>query len=109
MTNAHVLGMLDPKAGPPRKVEVILDSGLAEERSFPAEVVAVERGFDLAILRVVPPAGPGPWPDPLSVVAAGKLLETAKVYVIGYPFGENLGKNVTVATTTVSSLRRDKA
>ena len=29
------------------------------------------------------------------------------MYVIGYPFGEQLGKNVTVSTSSVSSLRYD--
>lgn len=107
MTNAHVIGMLKPNAPPPESVEVILNSGLKEERVISASIVCVDRSTDLAVLRV---EGKGPdtgWPKSLPVLPAAKLKETQDVIVIGYPFGETLGKNVTVSTSTVSSLRSD--
>jgi hypothetical protein len=45
-------------------------------------------------------------PEPLAVKHSAGLLETQAVYVVGFPFGENLGTNITVSQTTISSLRK---
>jgi hypothetical protein len=37
-----------------------------------------------------------------------RLIETQQVCVFGFPFGERLGKNATVSTSAVSSLREDQ-
>jgi S1-C subfamily serine protease/WD40 repeat protein len=107
LTNAHVVGMLEEDSKPPRTVQVVLNSGLADEKSTSAAVVTVDRTSDLAVLRVAPIVGTS-WPAQLPIGSARELQETQKVYVIGYPFGERLGKNVTVSESSVSSLRTNQ-
>jgi hypothetical protein len=102
LTNAHVLGMLDPASRLPVKVEVVLNSGEAKSRTLVGKVLGVDRGTDLGVLRV---EGKD-LPAPLKVGSADKLTETQGLFVFGFPFGEDLGKNITVAKTTVSSLRK---
>src|SRR5204863_6844580 len=48
LTNAHVVGMLDPESPPPATIDVVLDSGLRSERSYRGSVVTVDRDSDLA-------------------------------------------------------------
>jgi len=103
LTNAHVLGMLKPDARLPQRVQVVCDSGEPSERTFAAEVLGVDRSSDLAVLRV-----PGDdLPDPLEVKSARNLAELQKVFVFGFPFGEQLGKNITISESSVSSLRKE--
>jgi V8-like Glu-specific endopeptidase len=103
LTNAHVLGMLNPDSRRPSRVEAIYRSGLPGSRTFTAEILGVDRSSDLALLRVTADK----LPEPLTVRSAKDLLETDTVYIIGFPFGESLGKNVTVSKSSVSSLRTD--
>lgn len=102
VTNAHVLGMLQSGSAKPRTVEAFLNSGERDEKLVNAEFVGVERGHDLALLRI-PSAG---LPPPLPVRSADTLYETQPLWVTGFPFGEQLGKNVTVTACPVSSLRK---
>jgi hypothetical protein len=104
LTNAHVLGMLRADARPPQSVQVLCSSGEKDERAFPAEVLGVDRASDLAVLRV---HGDN-LPDPLEVKSAKTLTELQKVYVFGFPFGDQLGKNITVSESSVSSLRKNQ-
>ncbi len=104
LTNAHVLGMFKADSRRPAKVEVVLRGGEKDERTLPARILGVDVGSDLAVLRVEG----GPLPEPLEVAAADELLETQAVYVFGFPFGSRLGRAITVSTSSVSSLRRDK-
>jgi S1-C subfamily serine protease len=104
-TNAHVLGMLRAESAPPSQVEAVLHSGEAGERKLVGTVLAVDRNNDLAILRM--PTDAANLPNPLPVDTATKLFETQKVYIFGFPLGEQLGKNITVSESSVSSLRRD--
>jgi S1-C subfamily serine protease len=103
LTNAHVLGMLSPDSRRPARVEIVYRSGLPGSRTFVADILGVDRSSDLALLRVT---GDG-LPTPLDVRSAKDLVETQTVYIIGYPFGDSLGKNVTISTSSVSSLRTD--
>ena len=48
LTNAHVLGMLVGQTRKPQKVEVVLNSGQADERTLPGEILEVDRVSDLA-------------------------------------------------------------
>lgn len=105
MTNAHVLGMLLPDAPPPKEVDVVLHSGEANEEKLTGTVLAVDRTNDLAVLRV--PGDASRLPSPLPVDSAEKLVETQNVYIFGFPLGAELGKNITVSESSVSSLRRD--
>ena len=103
LTNAHVLDMLEPGSRPPRRLDVVLDSGQKTERRLAGKVLGVDRASDLAVLRVVAPHLPGP----LRVRSARALQETEPVYVFGFPYGERLGKNVTISVSSVSSLRSE--
>jgi S1-C subfamily serine protease len=102
LTNAHVLGMLNADSAPPRKVEIVYQSGEPDSRKFTGKILGVDRTSDLALLRVTG----DDLPEPLEVKTATDLIETQTVYVVGFPFGDTLGKNITVSQSSVSSLRK---
>jgi S1-C subfamily serine protease len=106
LTNAHVVGMLREGASPPRKVEVVLNSGADGETFLPAELVSVDRDADLALLRVQLSSAQSEAIPRLTVAHAKDLLETQPVYVAGFPFGEKVNRGVTISSTSVSSLHR---
>jgi S1-C subfamily serine protease len=103
VTNAHVVGMLAPKARRPRSIEVFVNSGESNEKRTTASVLGVDRASDLSLLRIEPVAG---LPAPLGVKSANGLGELDEVYVFGFPLGENLGKEITIRPSSVSSLRK---
>ena len=105
-TNAHVVGMLSKSVGTPRSIEVILNSGEPKERRLIGTVMGVDRERDLALLKVS--SDGQALPPPLPVDPGNNLTELQKVYVFGFPFGENLGKNITISESAVSALRLDK-
>ena len=49
-----------------------------------------------------------PPPPPLDVKSAKNLRQTQRVWVVGFPFGDQLGREVTVSDGSVSSLRMDE-
>jgi S1-C subfamily serine protease len=106
LTNAHVIGMLEPQSPPPRLVEATLNSGEKDEKKFPCQVLGVDRDSDLAVLRALP-ATTVTLPAPLEVKSAQDLLETQGVYVFGFPFGAQLGKEISVGPASVAALRKD--
>jgi len=103
ITNAHVVGMLRSST-PPRRVEVVVRSGEADEAKLTGTLLGIDRENDLAVLRVE--ADLSQLPPPLPVASTAELVETQKVYIFGFPFGAQLGKNITVSTSSISSLRR---
>jgi len=103
ITNAHVLGMLSPRSQAPSQVEVIANSGEPAESKVIGQVVGVDRSNDLAVVRVTMPIQPAP----LQLEESRALNETQKVYIFGFPFGAQLGKNITVSESSVSSLRKN--
>jgi predicted Zn finger-like uncharacterized protein len=104
LTNAHVVGMLSPDSPRPLEVEVFVNSGESNEWSTKARVLGVDRASDLAVLDIGTP--PHPLPEPLAVKDASKLNELDEVYVFGFPYGEALGKAITVRPASVSALRK---
>jgi S1-C subfamily serine protease len=102
VTNAHVLGMLRARSKPPKAIDVIVNSGETNELKLVGKLLGVDRTNDLAILRVE-----GKLPAPLKLELKDELVETQKVYIFGFPFGAELGKNITVSESSVSSLRKD--
>ncbi|TWU03880.1 trypsin-like peptidase domain-containing protein [Neorhodopirellula pilleata] len=112
-TNHHVVAeAIEPPGNPnlsPRDtlLKCISNPGSPEERIVFATVHAYSAADDLALLAVanfLPPAVLQPSRDFVP-------LETQRVYVAGFPFGEILGvggrrPNVTISETTVSSIRR---
>jgi predicted Zn finger-like uncharacterized protein len=103
ITNAHVVGMLR-SSSPPRRVEVVIHSGEAGEAKLAGTLLGIDRANDLAVLRVQ--GDSSRLPPPLAVGNAEELVETQNVYIFGFPFGAQLGKNITVSTSSISSLRR---
>jgi S1-C subfamily serine protease len=101
ITNAHVLGMLAKRSKPPREVEVVVNSGRANETKLTGTVFGVDRASDLGIVRVAGAALPAPLP----IETKRELVETQKVYIFGFPFGTQLGKDITVSESSISSLR----
>ena len=113
LTNAHVVGMKDKKVLP-KSVQVVLSSGQgrAKERTFPASVVTVDQGSDLAVLQLKMAPGDPPLPAGLSVQTSKDLFETQKLWIFGFPQGQQLSltagnPEITITDTTVSSLRKN--
>ena len=111
VTNAHVLGMLEPGSPLPR-IELVVSSGVAgKERTLSAELLALDRASDLAYLE--PKGTEGLQLASLELGSERELRETQGIYVFGFPFGTALarGRNptVTVHDGSISSLRRDAA
>ena len=104
-TNAHVLGMLDLNAPPPTSIEVIIQSGEADESKRAGTVLGVDREADLAVIQVQ--GAVAGLPDPLPVDTSAGLTELQKVYAFGFPYGKALGKNITVGESSISSIRKE--
>ncbi len=123
VTNDHVvtpkairlsIGRLRPRsvnAGLSRvRISVVLRSGTRREQTLAAEVVAADPDADLAILRAV---GARDLPSPIDFSKQVALVETMRVYILGFPFGNMLANHpgnpaITVGNATVSSLRNDE-
>src|SRR5579875_264396 len=103
ITNAHVVGMKQGNI-PPRRIEVVIHSGEDNEKKLPGILIGLDRQNDLAVLRVQ--GDLSRLPPPLPLASATELVETQKVYIFGFPFGAQLGKNITVSTSSISALRR---
>ncbi len=103
LTNAHVVGMLSPESARPQKVEVVVNSGQPDEWTTEARVLGVDRVSDLAVLDIGKP--PHQAPEPLAVRSARDLQELDRVYIFGFPLGEQLGKEISINETKVTSMR----
>jgi putative serine protease PepD len=100
VTNNHVI---NPKGKAPRaRIEVVVESGTPRAQTYPARVVGADPGKDLALLEVAGATAP----HTLKVSDTANLRETHGVYIFGFPLGENLGPEISVNQTTVSSFRR---
>ncbi len=107
MTNAHVLDMLSPESRPPKKIEVVLNSGEAGELILGGQILGLDRGSDLAVLKAFSTkAGKVVIPPPLPIKSAKNLGELQKLFVCGFPLGDQLGKEISIRPTTVTSLRK---
>jgi len=103
VTNAHVVGLLDPASkAKPRRIDVVLNSGTPNATTLPAKLIVVDSTSDLALLEV--PTAPAQ--AKLKVTPAKDLKVTQRVYVCGFPLGEQANKNLTINPTNVSSLHR---
>lgn len=116
VTNAHVVGRLDPNQ-PPVKVTAYVNPGVTGRqltlRNDSLHVLAVDRDMDLALLEVANP--PGPLPAPLPFRPSATLTELEPLVVLGFPGGRRLAEKnrrtdppaVSVIAGTVAALRRD--
>ncbi len=106
LTNAHVVGMLQRTSKAPRKIDIVANSGQPDEYRMTGTVAGVDRDNDLAVVRVQ--GEQNRWPEPLAVEFDwGRLVELQPVYIFGFPFGANLGKEVTASESSISSFRKD--
>ena len=114
VTNAHVLRMLH-RERPPDRVQAVVRSGEHQrERSFPAEVIGVDPGPDLAFLRLGKVDAAWSPPAVLSLAPSSAPRETLQVYILGFPLGAALAEQgtnpaITIHTGTISNLSRDAA
>lgn len=106
LTNAHVIGMKSPESFRPKRVQIFVNSGQSDEWSTDATVLGVDRNSDLAVLRLG--ATTKSMPKPLTVRSAKGLNLGDSLHVAGFPFGEMVGKAITINPTTVSSLRENQ-
>lgn len=106
VTNAHVLGMLKPKSQPPKNIEVVVNAGQGQdkERRMIGEVLGVDRINDLGVVRLNAPN----LPAPLFLESKHETIETQKVYIFGFPFGEDVAKTITVANSSISGFQHDQ-
>ncbi len=102
VTNAHVVGYGPVRIQVPTKVEVVVDSGDPGERTVVAKIFGLDAELDLAVLQVEMKDMPAMLP----FGKAESLTETQEVIAFGYPLGERLGKEMSVNSTKVSSLRK---
>jgi hypothetical protein len=102
VTNGHVVGMMSPEGRPPQKIEAVVNSGTPQEKTYTGKLAQVDARDDLAAIVLT---GATDLPPPLSVGLAKDLFETQTVFVCGFPFGKQLGRNITVSKTSVSSVR----
>jgi S1-C subfamily serine protease len=104
VTNAHVV---EVEPGRRRRVSVVFYSGIPnQERVLPAEVLGEDDSRDIAILRV----RAVDLPEPIKLSSTEPVQETMRVFVLGFPFGEDLATSrlhpaVTITTGSVSSIR----
>jgi S1-C subfamily serine protease/regulation of enolase protein 1 (concanavalin A-like superfamily) len=111
VTNAHVVdgpGRGKSHGGYPT-AKVYFRSGTKVEAEASAQIVGVEHGRDLALLRVT---NVGNLPAPIDLNSDTEPFETMTVYIFGFPFGDQLALGqskppVNVGRGQVSSIRRD--
>jgi S1-C subfamily serine protease len=104
VSNAHVVGMLHSMQKP-KSIEVVINSGEPDEYQRAAHILGVDQEEDLALLEL--DGNKDSLPSPLAVDHLSPLFELQKVYIFGFPFGERLGKNITVSESSISAFRRD--
>jgi S1-C subfamily serine protease len=105
ITNAHVVGMMNPGSTEPRNIDVVINSGGPGEKTVKGKVLGVDRVNDLAVIRV-PSEG---MPPPLPIETSASLSELQEVYVFGYPYGKMLGNNNNPTNKSNPSISIDKA
>src|SRR5262249_56072848 len=75
-------------------------------KGYGGQVVGGESGGELGVIG----GGVKGLPEPVPLAAGNvEILETQTVFIFGYPFGDGLGKNVTVTKSTVTGTRKTPA
>ncbi len=90
VTNAHVIGMWERSARPPKTVEVFFNAGTPDVKKFPAKILCVDHDEDIAILKL--PTSEG-LPEPMPVVPSADLMESQRLFVVGFPLGVGIGQS----------------
>jgi S1-C subfamily serine protease len=111
VTNAHVVGLKDKKTdGGPKIINLIVNSGLGEkEYPLGGELADVDEENDLALIRpfILEVGERHVVPEGLVVAKNPSLTELQSLTVVGYPLGTEIGAEVSVRPTKITSFRRD--
>ena len=93
----------------PQRTSVVFNSGAPEERTLPCQIVATDDRHDLALLKITGAA----LPQPIDLTQPADLRETLPIFVLGFPFGQDLanGRNpsITIGKSSVSGFHYDQA
>jgi S1-C subfamily serine protease len=109
LTNAHVVGELEDGPGCDA-INLVVNSGEGDkEYRLGGELLAVDRVHDLALVRpfILDVGERHIVPGGLTIPRSPKLTELQRVFVFGFPLGAEVGKEITVSETSISSLRKD--
>jgi len=89
-----------------KDLTVVMNSGEASQRAFPARLLTFDIDHDLALLQIDSSATPA-----VTVGAASSLVETQPLWAFGFPLGETASiqhnPEVSINSGTVTSFRRD--
>jgi V8-like Glu-specific endopeptidase len=103
LTNAHVLGMPVSYSRPPQKIEVVIGGGEKGAQTVSAKFLGIDRGVDLAALRIEA----DDLPDPLSLYTTAELKAAQSVYVLGFPEGKKSGGSFKTNASSLESSRKE--
>lgn len=112
LTNAHVVGLKGKKEGGPKAINLVVNSGEGDkEYKLYGELVAADPDTDLAILRpkLIEVGERHIVPDGLVVPKTPNLTLLQKLFVFGFPLGDQLGAEISVRPTQVTKLRKDES
>jgi S1-C subfamily serine protease len=107
ITNAHVVGRAADGRG---DVRLVIDIGRKTQRSRRSQVLRVDDALDLALLKI----DAGSALVPLELGKDERLIETAPVITLGFPFGHAMTvrseayPDISVNPGRITALRRDK-
>ncbi len=110
VTNAHVIGALKGDAGP-EKINIVVNSGEGKDKEYhlSAEVLAIDQENDLALIapKIIFVGERHIVPDGIVVPKSQSPKERQRLFIFGYPFGSEIGKEITIGETAISSLRKN--
>ncbi|HJZ94843.1 MAG TPA: serine protease [Gemmataceae bacterium] len=110
LTNAHVVGLKGKKEGGPKRIGLFVNSGEGDkEYMLGGELVAADPDTDLAIIRpyIIEVGERHIVPEGLVVPKASNLNLLQKLFVFGFPLGDQLGAEISVRPTQVTKLRNE--
>lgn len=109
VTNAHVVGMTDKEPGPDAIFLVVNSGEGPKEYTLGGELVDVDPETDLALIRpyIIEVGERHVVPEGLVVPKNPAVTELQKLFVFGFPLGTQLGAEISVRPTTVTSFRKD--
>jgi S1-C subfamily serine protease len=113
VTNAHVVGLKDPKHSPWKYINLVVNSGLGDKEFTLAGEIEdgdVDPENDLALIhpKIIEIGERHAVPDGIVVAKNPTLVELQSLFVFGFPLGTSIGAEISVRPTKISSFRQDK-
>jgi len=105
LTNAHVLGMLQPGSPPPKSIKVRFNSGERNEWEANGKILGVDGSSDLAVLKIDGPQEK--IPPPLKILPTSTVQVAQDIFVVGFPGGGMINRAPTFGKSSVSAFLRD--